>query len=266
MSRKVYTYGDILDAFYGKNYDDIIALLEAINDGVDWADVNNKSSVTCCGNTYNAANKLVQLDSSAKLPAVDGSQLTNLPANGWNSITGKPTFATVATSGSYNDLTNKPASGGKIIQRVFTTFSGAYSTTATIPYDNSIPQNTEGTELGTLSITPTSTSNYLRVQAVFPIVGPTIGCVAICALFKDSISNAKQVTQFYSLDANNALSSGLTLDWIEQCSSTSAQTWKIRYGAGVTGTCYLNRAGNVANFLVGTGLPTITFIIEEFSL
>lgn len=26
----------------------------------------------------------------------------------WNDITGKPTFATVATSGSYNDLTNKP--------------------------------------------------------------------------------------------------------------------------------------------------------------
>ena len=27
----------------------------------------------------------------------------------WGDITGKPTFATVATSGSYNDLTNKPA-------------------------------------------------------------------------------------------------------------------------------------------------------------
>ena len=26
----------------------------------------------------------------------------------WNDVTGKPTFATVATSGSYNDLTNKP--------------------------------------------------------------------------------------------------------------------------------------------------------------
>lgn len=27
----------------------------------------------------------------------------------WGDITGKPTFATVATSGSYNDLSNKPA-------------------------------------------------------------------------------------------------------------------------------------------------------------
>lgn len=34
--------------------------------------------------------------------------LTSVPAQTWRSITGKPTFATVATSGSYNDLTNKP--------------------------------------------------------------------------------------------------------------------------------------------------------------
>lgn len=34
--------------------------------------------------------------------------LTSVPAQTWGSITGKPTFAAVATSGSYNDLTNKP--------------------------------------------------------------------------------------------------------------------------------------------------------------
>jgi hypothetical protein len=36
------------------------------------------SAVTTQGNTFNTANKLVQLDASAKLPAVDGSNLTNL--------------------------------------------------------------------------------------------------------------------------------------------------------------------------------------------
>ena len=38
----------------------------------------------------------------------DQGYLTSVPAQTWASITGKPTFATVATSGSYNDLTNKP--------------------------------------------------------------------------------------------------------------------------------------------------------------
>jgi hypothetical protein len=43
------------------------------------ADARLSSAVTTQGNTFNAANKLVQLDASAKLPAVDGSNLTNLP-------------------------------------------------------------------------------------------------------------------------------------------------------------------------------------------
>lgn len=59
---------------------------------VDTTDAGNISSgtlsdsrlsvnVTTQGNTFNTANKLVQLDASAKLPAVDGSQLTNLPVS-----------------------------------------------------------------------------------------------------------------------------------------------------------------------------------------
>jgi len=36
------------------------------------------ANVTLQGNTFNAANKLVQLDANSKLPAVDGSNLTNL--------------------------------------------------------------------------------------------------------------------------------------------------------------------------------------------
>lgn len=37
------------------------------------------SIVTTQGNTFNGASQLVKLDSSGKLPAIDGSQLTNLP-------------------------------------------------------------------------------------------------------------------------------------------------------------------------------------------
>lgn len=44
------------------------------------SDSRLSTNVTTQGNTFNAANKLVQLDATAKLPAVDGSQLTNLPS------------------------------------------------------------------------------------------------------------------------------------------------------------------------------------------
>tara|TARA_R110000868_G_scaffold410166_1_gene697404 strand:- start:531 stop:2465 length:1935 start_codon:yes stop_codon:yes gene_type:complete len=43
------------------------------------SDSRLSANVTIQGNTFNAASKLVQLDATAKLPAVDGSQLTNLP-------------------------------------------------------------------------------------------------------------------------------------------------------------------------------------------
>jgi len=42
----------------------------------------------------------------------DGTSMTTAPAGGqtvtWNTLEGKPNFATVATSGSYVDLVNKP--------------------------------------------------------------------------------------------------------------------------------------------------------------
>ena len=41
-------------------------------------DARLSANVTLQGNTFNAASKLVQLDATAKLPAVDGSNLTNL--------------------------------------------------------------------------------------------------------------------------------------------------------------------------------------------
>ena len=92
-----------------------------------------------------SANNVVQLDGSAKLPAVDGSQLTNVissvavaditdvtitsvadrqvltydsgtsewinSAVAYADVTGTPTLAAVATSGSYNDLSDTPTLG-----------------------------------------------------------------------------------------------------------------------------------------------------------
>lgn len=42
----------------------------------------NDPNTTLQGNTFNGANQLVKLDGTGKLPAIDGSQLTGLPASG----------------------------------------------------------------------------------------------------------------------------------------------------------------------------------------
>lgn len=52
------------------------------------------TSVTKQGNVFNGASQLVQMDSSAKLPAIDGSQLTNLPsASGGAILVATQTFS-----------------------------------------------------------------------------------------------------------------------------------------------------------------------------
>jgi hypothetical protein len=67
-------------------------------------DARLTANVTTQGNTFNTANKLVQLDATAKLPAIDGSQLTNLPTPA------TPTLAQVTTAG--NTTTNAITVGG----------------------------------------------------------------------------------------------------------------------------------------------------------
>lgn len=66
---------------------------------------------------------------------------------GWNDITGKPTFATVATSGDYNDLINKPSAYSLPIASSSTLGGIKVGTGLSIGVD------------GTLSVTSTGTNN-----------------------------------------------------------------------------------------------------------
>lgn len=98
----------------------------------DYDDLTGKPTLGTAAalNVGTAAGQVVVLDGSAKLPAVDGSQLTNLPGgdvagpasavnNGvalFDGTTGKiikdgGTLAAVALSGDYDDLTDKPTLG-----------------------------------------------------------------------------------------------------------------------------------------------------------
>ena len=76
-----------------------------------------------------------QTGNSGKYLTTNGSALSwSAAATDWSSLTGKPTFSTVATSGSYTDLTNAPvASGTDIAQTagIKEVFASQYSDGAT---------------------------------------------------------------------------------------------------------------------------------------
>ena len=67
--------------------------------GSAWVDINPKTTI---GQVSNLSTQLADMQSDID----DKAPKTH--THSWSEVTDKPTFATVATSGSYNDLSNKP--------------------------------------------------------------------------------------------------------------------------------------------------------------
>lgn len=97
---------------------------------------------------FNGASQLpVFLTMGAGL-TLSGGVLDAAPASvTWSAITGKPTFATVATSGAYADLSGKPV-----------LFSGAYASLTGIPATFAPAAHTQ--TWSTITATPTTLAGY----------------------------------------------------------------------------------------------------------
>jgi len=162
-----------------------------------------------------------------------------------------------------NPYTNKfelvaPASvGGRLVQSLMKQINTADSTTVAIPYDTSIPQIGEGKEYVTLAITPTSATNLLHIHFK-ATVGNTAGARTALALFQDATANAlcACVTNQVAGEVSD-----LTIDYWMVAGTTSATTFRIRFGPNVnTETAYINR--NSAGSLFGGALISFLQVDE----
>jgi len=119
--------------------------------------------------------------------------------------------------------------------------TGAVQTgTTTIPHDDTIPQNTEGTEFMTLAITPGNASNILLIEAVLNIANnQTSNIMNIMALFQDSTANALAVS---SINPPGIAGSHceLHISYSMVAGTTSATTFKIRAGGASACTVTIN--------------------------
>ncbi len=103
---------------------------------------------------------------------------------------------TTKVSSAMQDLTDDYAfsgtvsGAGKVVQ-VVNVMDGAVATgTTAIPFDDTIPQITEGVELMTLAITPTNASNILLIEVVAMLSIAGTGKLHCLALFQDSTAGA----------------------------------------------------------------------------
>lgn|SRR3990167_3034756 len=133
-------------------------------------------------------------------------------------------------------VTSTSAAVGFLVDHVISEVSTTATTTSIIAHDDTIPQNTEGVEITTVTITPKASTNILMINCVIMANSSATG--ATVALFRDSTADAIAAMATEGTDLN-VLSVGTRV----VAGSTSATTFKVRGGPGAAGTFRYNGAG-----------------------
>lgn len=118
---------------------------------------------------------------------------------------------------------------GNFVQLITASTTTETATTAVLPVDGTIPQQTEGTEVLTASITPTNSANTLLIvfSANFSNASPANGSYA---LFQDATANALIGSRTWGSSSSLNASHGSTLQYFMTAGTTSSTTFKIRIG------------------------------------
>ena len=132
---------------------------------------------------------------------------------------------------------------GSVVQSVKTINSAVSTGTTVLPYDDTIPQNTEGIDaVLDRSITPTSATNRLIITVLVNASSSNNAGNFTLALFQDSTANALAATQM-TVGANTNAGQSVTLIWEMAAGTTSSTTFKARIGNDQAGTTTINGAG-----------------------
>lgn len=123
-----------------------------------------------------------------------------------------------------------------------------------IPFDDTIPQKTEGTEVVTVSITPTNASNILVINA-FASWEASAAADSIAAIFQDATANAL-CANCGSVAGTNAVGNNF-ISHKMVAGTTSSTTFKLNIGADATATLYVNANNGGTRRFGGVGLAYI---------
>jgi len=148
------------------------------------------------------------------------------------------------------------AGAGKIVQMVYFQTGEFASSPKKMAYEDIIPQNTEGEEYMSLTITPTSVNSILEITVVVNATSndntPTV------ALFQDNQVNAIAATYFVGYPQ---WITPVTINHFMQAGTTSATTFKVRMGSS-NGNTYFN--GQTSGRMLG-GVYSSSITIKEYS-
>jgi hypothetical protein len=118
---------------------------------------------------------------------------------------------------------------GKLKQIVTANYTSAVGLTSAIPFDGTLPQITEGTEILSAAITPTSaTSRIVITASVGPIDVSALTRTTV-ALFRSGTSNCLAARSHYHVGAAHILSQA-NIVYEHLSGTTTARTYSVRVG------------------------------------
>lgn len=165
-----------------------------------------------------------------------------------------PAFAAVPT------ITGAALSAGMVVQTVEGESRAVDTTTTNIPYDDSIPQKTEGEEEYSVTITPTSATNKLEIVVTGYVEGSSAGAHTCLALFQDAAADAL-ACGFHAQVGSGEINCISFTHWMTS-GTTSATTFKVNYGASA-GTATINGAGGSRK---GGGVLVSSIVVREIKV
>lgn len=189
-------------------------------------------------------------------------------ANGAETINGATTTLVssqyeslkIRCDGSAWFIIDRSGYAGQVLQSTSTQTATRTVCSTAIPYDSTVPQNTEGVEIFTAAITPRATTNKIRITAVIQ-ASYNASMLGTVALFQDSTAGALATAMGGATAANYM--NPVTLIYEMTAGTVSATTFKIRVGPQAGGGSVIVNgytAGDLGSTLVSS------LIVEEIKV
>jgi hypothetical protein len=214
----------------------------------------------------------ISLQADSTLPQgyilVDGQRAATISTTGLSATLADGLVTTSALASGA--VTTEKIAGGSVTGLKLSdgmTVQVAYSSTTTvqyvgqaIPVDNTKPQNTEGVEFLTASITPTTSTNKILVEVQVQGATENAGGTIILALFKNNDASAI-ATSIQSYGAQ--WGTQILLTHQDSPATTSLTTYKLRVGYVLGGgSMFINGSSSGTGLLGDTTLSSFIKLTE----
>ena len=151
---------------------------------------------------------------------------------------------------------------GNIVQQVITVDGEVATGTTTTPFDDTIPQITEGTEFITRTITPTNSNNILLIEARAHLSTDVSANILTGHLHVDADADAVASHGVRGETSGNSQRHMFCLLHRQVAGGTSEQTWRFRAGPSSADTIVFNGTASTSTRNLGGVMNSYIMITE----